>query len=130
MAKDRATDAQFQERVKVVMELLLGGHSRSHIIRSGAEHWKVGVRQVDNYIAAANAEIDEVNANSAERMMALITSNLWKLYRTHEILNPSTARLSLKDIAKLRGLDKLDFNGGLERPLKDMSDEELNAALG
>lgn len=130
MAKDRSTTAEFQSRVIAVLELLLQGYSRSHVVRHGATAWKVGARQVDNYIQAANKEIDEANANSAERNLALITSNLWNLYRTNNYLHPSTARLALMNIAKLRGVDKLDFSGSFERPLKDMTDEDLNAALG
>lgn len=125
----KVTQAAMRVRIKSVQKLLLRGHTRSYLLEYGADKWQIGDRQVDEYIKIATDEIDEINKNSAEHNLALITSNLWKLYRRQLKKEPGSARGILLDIAKLRGLDRIDINLHVERPLKDLSDDQLTAAL-
>lgn len=126
--KPKATRAAKENRVFVVQELLLDGRTRSFILRYGEVNWKLSTRQMDEYIRLATLEIEEANLGSAERNLALITGNLWDLVRENRIDTPNVSRQALMDIAKLRGLDQVDINLHIERPLKDVSDDELAAA--
>lgn len=127
MAKDRATSVDFLDRVNRVRALLLQGHTRPQILRHALSAWNVGERQADNYIAEASKEIEAINLNSAERNMALVTSNLWRIYRKNLASSPGLARQALMDIAKLRGLEKEDITVTI-RGHKDASDEEITKA--
>lgn len=125
----RATHVGLGERIQIVGKMLLEGRTRSSILRYSKSEWKRSVRQTDEYIKRATAEIDEANQASAERNLALITANLWKLYRSNFHGDPSVARHALMDIAKLRGLEKLELSITVERPLKELTDDALEAAL-
>jgi len=125
----KATKAAVKTRVEEVIELLLEGRTRSFIIRYGAENWQLAARQVDQYIHEATEEIGEVTKNTAEKTISLLTSSLWSLYRNNKVWHPATARAALMDIAKLHGLDRIDINLHVDRPLKDVSDNELSAII-
>lgn len=126
----KATAAELQLRVRKVQKLLLGGRTRGYIIGFAAENWQIGERQVDEYLQLATAELDEANKTSAERNIALITANLWRLFREQVKNSPAIARQALMDIAKIRGLDRLDINLHVDRPLEELSDKDLEKALG
>lgn len=54
----KATHAEKETRVNLVYDLLLGGATRWQILQYGAKHeWGLKARQIDNYIADANALI-------------------------------------------------------------------------
>lgn len=126
--KPKATRAEKENRALAVQELLLDGRSRSFILDYGAENWKLSTRQMDEYIRIATQELTQANEKSAEHNLALITGNLWGLVRENRAMTPNVSRQALMDIAKLRGLDQVDINLHVDRPLKDVSDEELAAA--
>lgn len=52
MAK-KSTNVEIDERINTVYDLLLRAYSRTQIVRYCAEHWNVGERQSENYIARA-----------------------------------------------------------------------------
>lgn len=116
-------------RVEAVCELLLNGYTRAYILDYAEDHWKVAERQVDEYIALATLKIEEITTNSAENCLAIITSNLWSLYRRWVKREPGNARMILLDLAKLRGLDRIQLDIKVDRPLKDLSNEELAKAI-
>lgn len=125
----KSTKVAIKTRIAQVRELLLSGHTRSHILELGKENWDLADRQIDEYIQKATLEIEEVNKASAENMMACITSDLWILYRNNFRTNPGLARGILLDIARLRGLDKLELTVNLKREHKDATEEELSKAV-
>lgn len=127
--KPRAPKAVVISRITQVQELLLSGQTRKQILRHAAEHWKLAERQVDDYIAKATEEIEEANASSAERHLALITANLWVLYRDNRS-SPSLARELLMDIAKLRGVDKEEMTLHLRKYTGASDDDLISAAVG
>jgi hypothetical protein len=49
----KCNNAESEQRVNAVYDLLLRAHSRKQIIQFAAESWGIGDRQVDNYIARA-----------------------------------------------------------------------------
>lgn len=126
----KVTKANMDLRVAEVTRFLLAGHTRSHIIRILGKDWDVGPRQIDEYIHQASENIKEVTKCTAERTLAVLTTNLWTLYRRNRKENPALARQTLMDIAKLHGLEKMNLTLHLERPLKEESDESLLKALG
>lgn len=126
----KATQAELSVRLEQVTELLLDGHSRTHIQRASAEAWGLSTRQIDEYIRLATEEIEEINQASIEKHLALITRNLWSIYRSTRATEPSTARMALMDIAKLRGLDKTELTLKVIRKHKDATDDELAKAIG
>ncbi len=116
-------------RLKDVKAMLLHGRTRGDILRSG-EVWGIQERQIDEYIKKATAEIAEANSLESDQHLAVITANLWELYRCHlKAKEACSARQCLLDIAKLRGLDKGEMTVTFKREHKGASDEELAAAL-
>lgn len=128
-SKKKSTRVVKESRVETVQKMLLEGQSRGAILRHAAQAWEIGDRQVDQYIHEASAWIDEANQNTAERNLALITTNLWEMFREHKIFTPNVARQALMDVARLRGLDKVDIDLNIIRTHKDASDEDLDKAL-
>ena len=49
----KCNNAESEQRVNAVYDLLLRAHSRKQIIQFAAKNWGIGDRQVDNYIARA-----------------------------------------------------------------------------
>jgi len=49
----KCNNAESEQRVNAVYDLLLRAHSRKQIIQFASESWGIGDRQVDNYIARA-----------------------------------------------------------------------------
>lgn len=107
--------------------LLLEGRTRLEISRTLYEKYKVALRTVDDYIAVAKEEIQEVNKNHLEHDVALLVRNLWKIYR--EAQKHSDKISALKEIARIRGIGTSNINLTMEdkRELAHLSDEELDA---
>ncbi len=127
----KSTQVEINLRILKVQKLLLRGHGRPYIIRFAAKTWNISDRQTDDYITKASEEINEINKGCAEHNLAVITSNLWSMYRTYlKKKETANARTILLDIAKLRGLDRIDINLRVERPYKDVKDAELFAIVG
>jgi predicted ABC-class ATPase len=49
----KSTNVEIDERVNTVYDLLLRAYSRTQIVRYCSEHWNVGERQAENYMARA-----------------------------------------------------------------------------
>ena len=102
----KATNAEIDQRLTEVQELLLEGRTRHFIVQHGSK-WNISNRQIDDYISQATALIKEINAASVQDNMARITTNLWKLYRAAQAsTNLSEANKILMNIAKLKGLEQ------------------------
>lgn len=125
----KSTRAATQVRISEVTKWLLAGYTRSQILRKCSTKWKLGDRQIDEYIHQATREIEEITAATAERTLAILASNLWEIVRSQLKKSPGTARQAIMDIAKLQGLDRIDISLHIDRPLKELSDEDLGRAL-
>lgn len=129
-SKKKSTDAEFDLRVTQVQDLLLKGFTRSQVIRE-CSTWKVGDRQIENYIMEARNLIREQNAVERDDNMATITANYWELFRFAKATGDTQeAHKLLNSIAKLKGLDEQTINHVMKThdPLA-LSDEELEDAL-
>jgi hypothetical protein len=128
----KSTNVEISFRVAEVKEQLLQGHTRAFIVQAGSKKWGITERQVDDYIAKAKEIINEINIINTVENMGIISSNMWKVYR--EALQANDTRLmldTLREIGKLRGLynDKITMYIDSERPLKDLSDEDLDKII-
>lgn len=130
----KSTQAQMNQRITEVKELMLNGFTRSHIIQHGSEKWGITERQVDEYITRANAITKEINLLTLQDNLALITNGLWDVYRkaaTQTPPNLSEMRQTLQGIAKLKGLDQQTVNHVIEdkRELSDLTNADLDSIL-
>lgn len=126
----RSTKAHISQRVAEVLELLLGGHTRYHILQYAAENWDVCVRTADEYIALANKQLEEVNKVSIEKNIALISKGLWKQYRDADRVSDKIA--ALKELARIKGIGTTNVSLSVEdnRELAALSEDELSQFYG
>lgn len=128
----KSTNAEVNQRVETVQELILEGRTRSYIVRYCSTHYNVGSRQVDDYISKATQILKEVNAATLQENMSVITNSLWQLFReAREAKNIQEQHKILMSLSKLKGLDQTTVNHVIEdkRELSGMSNEELDQIL-
>lgn len=127
MAKERFHTVTVEQRIQQVFQWNLVAYSRREIQQFAAEAgWGVEERQIDTYIAEAKKRLVERNQDTQAEDLSRILSLYWELYREAE---PRDRPLILRDISKLKGLDQVNVNVKFDRPLKDVTDEELAAGL-
>lgn len=128
----KATKAEVIQRVSEVQALLLQGYTRSHIVQYGANSWNLAERQIDDYIAMARVNIQEVSMAGLKDDLATIISAMWDTFRRAVIQNNvGEQRQTLMAIAKLKGLDETRINHVIDdkRQLAGLSDQELDSIL-
>jgi len=130
--RKKCTDAEVEVRVTEIQKLLLNGFTRPYIVEMANRKWGIALRTTDEYIKRATENIKAINQTAREDNLALVTTNLWDLFRScKEMGELGEARKAIMDIAKLRGLDvQLVEHFVNERPLESVSDEELDKVLG
>lgn len=127
----KSTKAEYDQRVSEVQELLLSGRTRSFIIQYGSK-WQVSDRQIDDYISSATKVIKEILLGKLEDNMAIISNNLWELFRFNKSEgNTAECHKILMSLAKLKGLDQQVINHVIDdkRELAHMTDAELERLL-
>lgn len=128
---NKSTEAEIDLRVSEVQDLLLNGETRHKIVRFGSK-WGISARQIDDYIAAARERIKEINATSLQENMALVTTNLWRIFRASVIEGDlAEANKALMNLAKVKGLENYTVTHVIEdkRELADLPDAELDRLL-
>jgi hypothetical protein len=124
---DKRTDVII--RANIALDMILNGYTRKDIIAHGESlKWGVNHRKIDAYIILAKELLCELNKVSASENLAMITQNLWSLYRKNTT-NPEFCRKVLMDIAKLRGLDQIKVVVDDRRDFKDLPDDALDKYL-
>lgn len=101
MAK-KSTNVEIDERINAVYDLLLRAYSRTQIVRYCAEHWNVGERQAENYMARAR-QLQQLDAElERPQWLASAISRLQDYERlARDKGNLSIAIKALEDQAKL-----------------------------
>ena len=101
MAK-KSTNVEIDERINTVYDLLLRAYSRTQIVRYCAEHWNVGERQAENYMARAR-QLQQLDAElERPQWLASAISRLQNYERlARDKGNLSIAIKALEDQAKL-----------------------------
>lgn len=122
----------FDLRVLEIIPLLLDGYSRQEILIHCAK-WKIHDRTVDKYIKIAIEKVIQINTTSIEQNLAIITTNLWRLYRkAKEKDDPKEQHRLLMSLSKILGLDKLSLHintSDNKRLLKNLPTEALDKLL-
>jgi hypothetical protein len=98
----KSTNVEIDERINTVYDLLLRAYSRTQIVRYCAEHWNVGERQAENYMARAR-QLQQLDAElERPQWLASAISRLQDYERlAREKGNLSIAIKALEDQAKL-----------------------------
>lgn len=105
MAK-KSTNVEIDERVNTVYDLLLRAYSRTQIVRFCSEHWDVGERQAENYMARAR-QLQQLDAElERPQWLAAAVARLQDYERqAGEKGNLSIAIKALEDQARLLRFD-------------------------
>lgn len=127
--RTKSTKAELIQRVTEVGELLLEGRTRHEIFRIVTTKYSCSERTVDDYIALARVEIEEINKSRLEHDVSILMRNLWKLYREADKTSDKLA--VVKEIMRIKGIGSTNLNLFIEdkRELSEMSDEELASML-
>jgi hypothetical protein len=109
MPKENKSDnATFQERVFIVMEMLLSGLKRRQIIQNVSNNeelklnWNVSDRQIDDYIAAANREIDKIFEADKDKLKKRVFAKYDFVYQ--KLINVKDYKGALVALEKLTAL--------------------------
>ncbi len=125
----KATEALVESRVKTVYEMLLYGSTRTEILQYASE-WGLTERSMDTYIAKATERLLEHSKSSQEAELSRVLSHHWRLFKDAEKeKDRAEMRKVLEAVSKIRGLDQLNLNVKFDRPLKEVSDEDLASKL-
>ncbi len=105
------------QRVSEVSEMLIKGQTRSNIFHYTSVNWKVGARQVDNYIAKARVLIQNDIIKNLEYDYAKAIKRYESLY--NRALDLEDYRLAFtinKELTNLQGLNKIkiEHSGNIE----------------
>lgn len=137
MAGKKSNKVKFEERVSIVMEMLLSGLYRREILENIAKkeelkEWNVTASQVDNYIRAANNIILKPIEKDRDRLKAKAHSRYEYLYK--KLLNVKDYKgaiaandkvctlLGLNDPTKVAQTDK---EGNDVTPLSDSQVDKI-----
>jgi hypothetical protein len=77
----KASNAEIQVRLDKVVEMLLDGHTKTTIVRHGAEKWGVATRQMEEYMAWAWEFIHEAGKEETPKQKARVLKNFWRLFQ-------------------------------------------------
>lgn len=130
--KKKATAAETEARVEIVINHIMMGRGRPWIVRYAAKEWGLASRSVDDLLAKARAEMRESNLSTREESMEQILSNYWLLYRQamHK-KDPYLALSILKEVAKVKGLNQEHVVHTIDdkRDMVDVPNSDLEGAL-
>lgn len=127
----KSTNAEVNQRVTEIQDLILQGYTRSHILQYGSK-WQVSDRQIDDYLGQAKTALKEINQATIGDNQAIIINGLWGLFRAARADgNIAEQHKILMSIAKLKGLDQQTITHIIEdkRDLEHLSDADLDAIL-
>jgi hypothetical protein len=98
----KSTNVEIDERVNTVYDLLLRAYSRTQIVRYCSEHWNVGERQAENYMARAR-QLQQLDAElERPQWLAAAIARLQEYERRASDKDQiNTAIKALEDQAKL-----------------------------
>jgi hypothetical protein len=102
----KADSSEMEKRINECYLLILQGHNRKFIIRYFAENYKIGERQVENYLNRAREEISKEYTINTEYKKNEILAQYYDLY--NKAYNEEDYKLCqsiLKDIGGIFGVD-------------------------
>lgn len=104
MKVDKSTAEQ---RVKTIAQMLINGCSREDIVLLCSDHWSIGERQSDKYIARARTLVEQSVKRKVEYDYAKAVRRYENLYKlSMERKDYKTAMSVNKELTALQGLFK------------------------
>ena len=134
MAGKKSNKVKFEERVSIVMEMLLSGLYRREILENIAKkdelkEWNVTASQIDNYIRAANNIILKPIEKDRDRLKAKAHSRYEYLYKKLLNVKDYKGAIAANDkVCTLLGLNeaqKMEHTGPGGSDLFKMTKEQL-----
>lgn len=131
---EKATLAESELRTALVLEMLIKGCSRSYIIQYCAKNYNLRTRQIDVYIAKANAEIKETygekyKENIIEKHLAQI-DNLYVKNYTIEDFRECRNLIESKNKMLGLGMTNVRLSGDAKNPIElNGNSEERKARI-
>lgn len=112
MSKDRenykADSSEMAKRINECYLLILQGFNRKYIIQYFAENYKIGERQVDNYLIKAREDITEEYNVNKEYKRNEILAQYYDLYnKAYNEEDYKVCQSILKDIGGIFGVDAI-----------------------
>jgi len=120
---NRITDLEYENRVSIVMDMILSGLRRREIFRTIADSpnlkWGVTERQIENYMHDATAEIQKEIEPDRKKLIAESKSRFEFIYKkTVNTKDYKTALLAEKSKNELIGLNAaIDVNVDLTKKI-------------
>lgn len=113
----KASKLVVNQRVNIIVDMIISGKSRADIIHYGSENWNLGERQIDKYIAKSRDTIQVEIVKNLEYDYAKAIKRYEVLYM--KAIEGKDYRLAVtinKEITQLQGLNKLqlDHSGSIE----------------
>jgi len=125
--ENKATVAQFEARVNKVIEMLILGLPRASAIQyvTNSTDWNVSDRQVDNYIAEANKEVEKYSQTVRERELGKAIRRLEMLFQScMKVQDYQRALAVQKELNELLGLKapvKQELSGRGGSPIQSLN---------
>lgn len=116
--RQRASQAELDQRIRAVQEWILLGHAHTDIINSCMSTWQITDRQAKNYYRDAYKQIRETTKADLNDRIAFHIAARQMLFRgLKDKTSPTGARAAieiLKDIAAIEGLyvNRTDLTSG------------------
>lgn len=127
MAENKSTAVEYEDRVSIVMDMLLAGLKRREIIENITKNedlnlkWAVSVGQIDKYIKSASDEILKPLEKDREKLKA-------KHYARYDYLYKN-----LIDAGDFKGAiianDKMTILTGINEPIKQGIDANITGNM-
>ena len=111
----KSTDIELRNRLLIVYKMVIEGYSKANIVRYGSEKWKIGERQIEDYLFKVKDKIKETYSNPyKESILNTHLAQLDDLYRkSYEFEDFKECRAILESRGKLLGLnepEKIDLS--------------------
>jgi hypothetical protein len=117
--ENKCTDAELQQRITQIYELLINAWNRQDILRYVDEQtdWNICESQIDNYITKAKAIIKQNAENTQEEWLNETKNRLSDLYKKNMSLKRyGECRRLLESANKILGYEKLNIDHSGETP--------------
>jgi hypothetical protein len=135
MPASKADQVEKAKRIQAVVKSLLDGKSVQEVVVALQSQYKLAESTAYEYTKEATARIHQKIDGELSERISKHYQRLERLYaKSIDIGDIRTARMVLKDIADLLGLDApkrqdVKLNAEIRNPAKNLTDDELDAKI-
>ena len=106
----KSTDAEIELRIATLYDFIVKGLSRAYIVRYSSEQWKIGDRQVDDYMKLVKDKIQQTYGQEyKETILNNHLAQLEDLYaKNYNIDDFKECRAIIESRSKLLGLNSAE----------------------